>query len=60
MLVLFYLMKSPYRFVDKLCFTLTLLTYTGADVKACDKDGNTPLHVAQMASPVADQVNTFT
>ena len=33
--------------------------YIGADVSAVDKDGNSPLHVAQLARPMSDQVGSF-
>ena len=33
--------------------------YIGADVSAVDKDGNSPLHVAQLARPLSDQVGSF-
>ena len=49
-------MYSIFSYLTNAIYLYIFIMYSGADVSAVDKDGNSPLHVAQQARPLADQV----
>ena len=49
-------MYSIFSCLTNARYLYIFIMYSGADVSAVDKDGNSPLHVAQQARPLADQV----